>query len=98
MIGAEHHYNPIKKECLALVFHHPEDVKLPYKPTHSCCLQSQSSAIAHNKIIIAKLYISEMSYLALAVRDVIYAAEGRKRSSHDRFIGRQSSLRIHQTL
>ena len=64
----------------------PEDVTLLSGPMHSRRLQNQSSAIAHDKSIIAKLQIGEKSYFALAIRDAIHATEGSQRSSRGRFL------------
>jgi len=50
---------------------HSEDATLSYKPAHSCHLQSQFSAITHDKTLIGKLSIIEMGYIALVIRDAI---------------------------
>ena len=57
-----------------------EDVTLLSGPAHLRHLQSQSSAIAYDKTIIAKLQICEMGYFALGIRDTIHAIEGSQMS------------------
>ena len=66
MIEAEHRYNPVEKECLALVFAQKMQILLG-RLVYSCHLQSQSFKIAHDKTLIAKRSIDEMGYIALAI-------------------------------
>jgi len=54
-----------------------ENATLSDGPTHSRYLQNQSSVIAHDKTIIAKLQIGIVGYSALTIRDIIHATKGR---------------------
>ena len=63
-----------------------KDATLPSGPAHSRRLQIQSFMIAHDKTIITKLHIGEMSYFALAMQ-AIYVTEESQWSSRDGFLG-----------
>jgi len=66
MIGAEHRYNPIEKECLALVFviqkmrHY-----LVGQTIHN--IKSQSFKITYDEAIITEWSIGEMGHVALLI-------------------------------
>ena len=46
---------------------HPKDATLSGGPAHSCHLQSQSSEITQDEMLIAKWSIGEVGYIALAI-------------------------------
>ena len=83
---------------LSISLHHPEDVTLPHRVTHSSHLQSKSFTNADDKSIFTKQQTSEMGHIVFTIWDAIHATKGDQRSSCDRFSGRSSNSRNFKTL
>ena len=66
MIGAEHRYNPIEKECLALVFV-VQNATLLGGLDYKCHIKSQPFEITHDKAIIAKWSTDKMGHTAILI-------------------------------
>ena len=66
MIGAEHRYNPIEKECLALVFA-IQKIRHYFVDQTTRYIKSQSFKIADDEAIIVEWSIGEMGHIALSI-------------------------------
>ena len=73
----KHRYNPIEKECLALVF----AVRRCDTILWGNAFMSSPELIpriAHDKTIFTELQINEMGHIALTIRDAIHAKKAIK--------------------
>jgi len=85
MIGAEHRYILVKKECLALVF--VVQKMRHYLVGQTIHVISKVNPLSYVETIIVKRSIGEMGSIALAIRDAIPATESYQRTSSGRHFG-----------
>src|SRR3954462_598896 len=92
MVGAEHRYNLVEKECLALVF--AEDAALFDGADYLCRIKDQSFTTSYDQTFRPQRSAHQMGHVVVTIRYPFSASEGHKGTSHCGPPCRESKIKI----